>query len=299
MVFRNKRMRGGRKAKAQSLNIACFLVTDPGSLPPASETQWFHIITAVAPSPADFPADSPAVSLADTSADPPSNFPELSSSSSKSQELLSSSSDSTASSSLQSCSPALLSQVHSHQSQSHSIPLQNQTYFQSKEAHKVFGYSAPKNNEERDKDVRDIIYQRIERFQNGVYTFSGWRQLMEDGDKENKCGERFVCEVRNKAKYLFHALTILLEKKEDESTLSWQQICDLAAEKVKEFEGAGVHASNSNKTTHWWVGGRTIMRWFQIFRDNKENFINTPYHTSQIDKYPSISHHSKKNSFCM
>ena len=39
---------------------------------------------------------------------------------------------------------------------------------------------------------------------------------MEDGDKENKCGERFVCEVRNKAKYLFHALTILLEKKEVE-----------------------------------------------------------------------------------
>ena len=39
VYFRNKRLRGGRRAKAQSRNITCFLVTDPGTLPPAPETQ--------------------------------------------------------------------------------------------------------------------------------------------------------------------------------------------------------------------------------------------------------------------
>ena len=113
---------------------------------------------------------------------------------------------------------------------------------------------------------------------------------MEDEDRENKCGERFVYEIRNKCKYLFHALTILLEKKEDEPLLSWQSICDLAAKKVKKFEGAGIHATNNKKTTHQWVGSRTIMKWFRSFRDNGEKFFNTPLHTSQIDKYPSIFH---------
>ena len=68
------------------------------------------------------------------------------------------------------------------------------------------------------------------------------------------------------------------------------QYLSILAEKVKKFEGAGIHESYSKRTTHHWFGSRTIIRWFQNFRDNRERFVNTPFHTSQIYKYPSIFH---------
>ena len=56
----------------------------------------------------------------------------------------------------------------------------------------MFGYAKPKNDEERNKDVRDIIYDRIIKFRNAAFTFSGWKDLLNDGDANEKCGVRFV-----------------------------------------------------------------------------------------------------------
>ena len=77
----------------------------------------------------------------------------------------------------------------------------------------MFGYSAPKNKEERSKDVRDIIYERILQFREGVFTSSGWKELMEDQDTHNKYSVRYIDGIKTKAKYVFHSLAVLLDKK--------------------------------------------------------------------------------------
>ena len=137
--------------------------------------------------------------------------------------------------------------------------------------------------------MRDIIYERILKFRDAVFTYSGWKNLIEDEDVNGKCGVRFIHDVKLKAKYLYHALNLLLAKKEAEPLLTWQDICELAIKKVKEFEGATLLEcieNNNNENTHHWVGARTIMRWFRQYRDNHESLVNTPYQRSLIDNDP-------------
>ena len=61
------------------------------------------------------------------------------------------------------------------------------------------------------------------------------KEFIEDTDKEDEYGIRFIVEIKEKEKYLFHALTILLDMKESNNisdlSLSWQHICNLAVEK--------------------------------------------------------------------
>ena len=178
--MKRKRLRNGRGRRrgGKPQNLTCFLVTEAGELLPASEMQFYHFITgiplhpqgqlphvAVSPlalSPIASPAMSPAMSPVATSPATP-----------QATSLLS-----------------LSSQVsHTKNIQN---PLLNQTYFHSKVARNVFGYSKPKNKEERNKDVRDIIYERILKFRAGAFTYSGWQNLMEDRDEINKCNNRFV-----------------------------------------------------------------------------------------------------------
>ena len=78
-------------------------------------------------------------------------------------------------------------------------------------ARNVFGYFNPQSKEDREKDVRDIIYDRIVKMREGTFTYLGWKTLMEDNDAKNKCGVRFINEIKTKAKYIYHALTILLD----------------------------------------------------------------------------------------
>ena len=81
---------------------------------------------------------------------------------------------------------------------------------------------------------------------------------MEDDDEHNKCEARFVHNVKIKAKYLYHVLAILLNTKEEESLLTWQNIYDLAIQKIKEFEGASL-VENKTNNTHQFVVARTGM----------------------------------------
>ena len=66
-----------------------------------------------------------------------------------------------------------------------------------------------------------------------------------------------------KAKYLYHVLAILLNKKETHPLLSWKSICELAAQKVRDFKGANLIENNSDKGAYHWLGARTIMQWFR------------------------------------
>ena len=60
---------------------------------------------------------------------------------------------------------------------------------------------------------------------------------MEDGDAENKCGVRFINEIKMKSKYLFHAFSMLFDRKDTER-LTQENICGIAIKKVKDFDGA-------------------------------------------------------------
>ena len=113
--------------------------------------------------------------------------------------------------------------------------------------------------------MRDIIYERILKMREGAFTYSGWRNVMEDNDENNKCGVRFVHNIKMKCKFVFHALTIFLERKEIDHSLTWKGACKKAVEKIKEFEGVCYVEDNSNNNTHHWVVAKTIMKWFRQF----------------------------------
>ena len=165
-----EKWKGGRRG-GKPQNLTCFLMTKAGKLPPASEAQFYYFITGI-PLPPQGQRPHVATSLlalssATFSSDtPPATSPVKCPSTSPVE------------------SPATSAVVQT--------PLHNQTYFHSKVARNVFGYSKPKNKEERNKDVRDIIYERILKFRAGAFTYSGWQNLMEDRDEINKCNNRFV-----------------------------------------------------------------------------------------------------------
>ena len=74
-----------------------------------------------------------------------------------------------------------------------------------------------------------------------------------------------------------------MEKKEVEPTLTWQDVCSLAIEKIKLFENADLNDNNNNDSIHHFVP-RIVMKWFCQFCENGESFVNIPYHTSLINK---------------
>ena len=311
VYMREKRIRNGRGSSPQK-RITCFLVTEPDCLPSEDESQWYHFITEVPPqsSPTLHPHEtSPATHPHETSptthpheispaSHPPATSPaacpnETSPASSHHHQTHMSGSASTSQPSSHSSA-----QPSSHSDISTTSEFQQLSYFHSKEARKVFGYSNPKNDEQANKDIRDILYERIIKLQEGAFTYSGWMNLMEDKDEHQKCEPRFIYSIQTKAKYLLHALTILLESKEEKPFLTWQNCCELAISKIKEFEGANLIENEANNT-HQFVVARTVMKWFREFRNNDESFVNSPYRMSLIEKDPPNFQHnpSLKNKF--
>ena len=305
VYMREKRIRSGRGRSSQK-RITCFLVTEPNCLPSEDESQWYYFITDVPPhsspslcphetSPASHPhATSPAShppalspatcphanSHANTQASSPDSCTQ--------QTTISPESSSSTNSAFS--QPSSLLQASMPDQHHNNIPIHLRSYFHSKEARNVFGYSKPKSEEEANRDVRDIIYERMLQFQKGAFTYSGWRDLMEHADKKNKCDVRFINAIQMKAKYLFHAFSILIDKKENEP-LTWHRICELAIEKVMKFEGAELikdQEENGEYNAYHWIKPRTIMKWFRYFRDNGESFINTPHRASLIEKTPAL-----------
>ena len=88
--------------------------------------------------------------------------------------------------------------VSTHASTHASIPITatspppSTCYWDSPEARKHFGFYAPDNEEDEQIDVRDIMKNRILQLQNAYFTPSGWKDVIEDNDIENKCNVAFV-----------------------------------------------------------------------------------------------------------
>ena len=98
-----------------------------------------------------------------------------------------------------------------------------QSYWDTSDAHKLFGG-------ERGECVRETVYNRIIKLREATLTSNGLRDIVMDGENKLVYDENFVHHVKKKAKYLYHALTIALRKKE-KTGLKWQLICGEAVEK--------------------------------------------------------------------
>ena len=175
--MRQKRFRKGRSERAQS--VTCFMVTSPDSLPPDSENQWYHFITALNSQATSSPGSNQATTQASNPVTPQASNPAHTQGSNPAHtqgnpishlELFQqeAATPPATSSPVSASSPVSSSTLAS----ASTIPFINQTYFQSSEPRILFGYAKPKNDEERKKDVRDIIYERIIKFQNAAFTFS-------------------------------------------------------------------------------------------------------------------------------
>ena len=251
VYFTKRQLRKNRKrnlgfSKSQ-LNFTCFFVTEADEPATASKSQWYHFVTdlvlqestsqVISQDLSPHPQDnlSPAASLSQA------NSPDLSSHPQANSPM--------ASSSQVELSPSTHS-VSNHQSLHQPDPFKHQTYFHSTEARKVFGSHLPNTEEEREKDVRDIIYEEIVKFRHIVFTYNWCKALMKDEDMNEKCGVRFIEGIKNKSKYIYHALSLLFEKREDNSDLSWQAICELAVYKINDFERANLIEDETNDNTH-------------------------------------------------
>ena len=147
------RNRRGRRRGGKPQNLTCFFVTEAGKLPPASETQFYHFITGV---PLPPQGQSPHVAASPLALSSATSPVEQSPATSPVEQ-----------------SPATSPVEYPATSPVVQNLLLNQTYFHSKVTRNVFGYSKPKNKEERNKDVRDIIYERILKLRAGAFTYSG------------------------------------------------------------------------------------------------------------------------------
>ena len=162
-----KRLRNGRGRRrgGKPQNLTCFLITEAGKLPPVSKTQFYHFITGI---PLPPQGQCPHVATSPLAPSP------IATSSIAASPVASPAMSPIATSPAASQATSLLP-LSSQVSHTKTIqnPMLNQTYFHSKLARNVFGSSKPKNKEERNKDVRDIIHERILKFRAGAFTYSG------------------------------------------------------------------------------------------------------------------------------
>jgi len=96
---------------------------------------------------------------------------------------------------------------------------------------------------------------------------------------------RILFSNKKKSKYLYHALNLALERITDDK-FKWQNICDEAAEKIKQFEACEQELQNT--TLKIWVSGYSIARWLSEYRSNNGYFTNHPLRLSRINQWPPI-----------
>ena len=93
------------------------------------------------------------------------------------------------------------------------------SYWHSPKAKKYFGYHKPKNKEDEEKPVRDVIYERMILFRNAALTPHGWRNILDDADVDNVCPALFIL-VYKKSVDFFILLLLFYRKIEKKQALT-------------------------------------------------------------------------------
>ena len=165
-------------------------------------------------------------------------------------------------------------------------------FWMSPESSKRFGYINPKPYQLQ-QSVKEIVQNRINRFFSAVHYPQKWREVLEDNDDNNKCSDTFIFHLRRKCRYLVAALTIILNSNLDHTTITinWKKACELAAQKIRNVEDCETYYNNgerinSHNKSHLWVSARTMMFWFNQFRENNESFVNHAARRHELSKDP-------------
>jgi hypothetical protein len=128
------------------------------------------------------------------------------------------------------------------------------TYWDSPEAKKLF-----LGDSEDERDVVEVLEQRIERLQQVNRTADGWRDIVDRHDKDNLCSPYDVFIIRQRCSILCLAYMIALEEM---NAARWMEDC--CAEACRDNNKIGIEAAATNE--------RTVARWNILLRGNREHF---------------------------
>jgi hypothetical protein len=129
-----------------------------------------------------------------------------------------------------------------------------ETWWDSSEAKKLFlGDSSD------ERDVVEVLEQRIERLQQVNRTADGWRDIVDRHDKDNLCSAFDVFIIRQRCSILCLAYINALEEM---NVARWIEDC--CAEACRDHSKIGIEAAGTNE--------RTVARWNILLRGNREHF---------------------------
>ena len=257
--FRDRKKRKTMGSTTQTQSIQVIMVTDKGQLPPISNTPWYSvIITEVPPS-----FLTPHAAVPNPTVPNPTVPNDIVNNITPPRQRCRTAPP-----------PAFMDQFTD--------------YFQSPEAKKLFAYLHPTSNEERSKPVEEIILSRIQRFYYAVHSVTGWREVLEDEDANNKCSERDVFKIRHKCLFLYEALTIFVNKKRAKEYITLKGSCREAIDKIKSEREAVVELikDSDEYTRADYPCVETMMIWLREFRRNRESFVNVAKRRSQNRTLP-------------
>jgi hypothetical protein len=157
-------------------------------------------------------------------------------------------------------------------------------------------------------NVRLHVTNQVSLLRRAYLTCDGWRDIVDDGDKDDECTSYEIFWLRLKARYLAVALTEALGNYSNGQT--FYQSCVSAITKIDEidFDGSCTNGPDSNMR----VGNpSTIMRWFRSFRPNccfpNPSIKRTHRYDEKIplvlqnnpDLYEAFMSHARSNLECL
>ena len=129
-----------------------------------------------------------------------------------------------------------------------------ETYWDSPEAKKLF---LGDSNDER--DVVEVLEQRIEQLQHANKTIDGWRDIIDKHDKDNLCSAHDIFIIRQRCSILCLAYMNALEEM---NSARWVEDC--CAQACKDNNKMEIEAAATNE--------RTVSGWNILLRGNCEHF---------------------------
>ena len=127
-----------------------------------------------------------------------------------------------------------------------SVPIECHDYFLSPEARKHYGNLYPTCDKDKTKSVLDIMKDRIQRLYHAAHSVDGWRDVLEDGDFNDKCTSYHIHQIKCRSLFLSEALTIFVTKKIQNEQIDLKAACKQAGEKIKSQREAVVQLIENN-----------------------------------------------------
>jgi hypothetical protein len=146
-----------------------------------------------------------------------------------------------------------------------------------------FGEKKGQNESNERVDVKKHVISQVDALRRAYLTPKGWRNILDDKDEKDLCSSYDIFSIQVKCKYL--AATLSKALIHYDTTLTFNEICASAIDKVNEFDFDGIvdedvcddTDSTANSPNHSAfmkiTNPKTVMTWLRTFRcDN--NFPN-------------------------